>query len=317
MATFLDLTNKAIEEGGSEMNLLSLSTWNSAEAGRRLYPRIKRSVADAWKKIQMEKFEWAFKNTQITTPILPRLKFQDGLRATAPAPGTVFRGMDSGFTFTLGEVKYLEGAWLAGTAQGQLEFSVYDIDTQHPIIGESFEEVSPTPASAVFEYIGGGSYRVTDYGPNLREPLWDSFVLRPEGSGAPFPASYIPWSNWPQNAISWAGTSFLVPSFVSKDFEGHISFLPFTLRPFHASFVVNRGPQILSGPEDVPSLLQEEYHDWIAWEALMNIARFDKNPDLLSFAGGWSQFYRNRANRELLQPMAWGPNLYTVDSPIV
>lgn len=316
MADFLALVNKVVLEGGSEMNLLSSSSWNSAEAGRKLYPRIKRNVADAWKKLQMQRFEWAFKNAQINTLLLPRLKFQAGSLATAPIPGDEFEGQESGFRFVLKGTKYLEGDWNSGTAKGQMEWDTFTTDAQLPVLGEMFKRVSPTTDLDAFEYLGRGSYKLQDFGPAVREPLWDTFVVRPTGGGAPTPAVPIPWQSWRWATISWAGTSYLAPAYVAKDFEGALNFYPQAAVPFHVSFVTTQSPQILEDEDDVPILLQEEYHDWIAWEALMNIARFDKNPDLLAYAANWAAFYRQRADRELMPPTTWGANRYTLGDEI-
>ncbi len=48
---YLGLVNLVIQESAGEINELTPLTWSSPEAGRRVYPRIKRYVAQAWKTI--------------------------------------------------------------------------------------------------------------------------------------------------------------------------------------------------------------------------------------------------------------------------
>src|SRR5688572_21791371 len=126
MATYLDLVNKVINESASEADELTSGTWSSAEAGRRIYPRIKRNVAQAWKDIQMFRNEWEFMTKEFSEVVYPRIRIKDGLRAAgAPAAGAIFVGADSEFELTVRNV-YTTGSWTLGTAEGLIEFEDYD-----------------------------------------------------------------------------------------------------------------------------------------------------------------------------------------------
>ena len=58
---YIDLVNTVLQESGKEMDDLTPSNWGTVGVGQRLYPRVKRYVAESWKKIQIELDEWEFK----------------------------------------------------------------------------------------------------------------------------------------------------------------------------------------------------------------------------------------------------------------
>lgn len=309
MASYLDLVNKVVYEGASEMDALSIDTWNSAEAGRRNYPRFKRNVADAWKMIQMARLQWEFNDVSVSTIVSPRLKIADGNRAAAPAVGSVFEGMESGFRFTVTKVVPIAGSWVDGDAEAQIEFVSYT-NTDRPRMGESFKEISPIPANGVFTFLQRGSYDFREINPFMREIMWDTIVAQ-QGTNSPNPLVYVPWDNWLYMQNDYTGNSTTSPSYVSQDYQGNVVFYPQSLKQFRTTFVASTAPQILTQPDDVPANMPEEFHDWIAWEALDSMARFDKNPDLLAYSSKWTTFYRNRAEVQLMPLPSWARSKYS------
>lgn len=308
MSTYLQLCNKVINEGGFEQNELTDLSWGQPEAGRRMYPRVKRAVASAWEDIQMSRNEWEFNNKEITTLIYPRF-LVDGivsaLPSSGPAPGVVYRGVESGLELTV--VNVLQGP---ESDSFYIDF-VSDGSHNRAAFGETFEELSPNPGDSSFEYVGRGAYRLRDLDVFMREPRWDTFVGYQERS-TPIPITFIPWKNWLYKEMSYTTTTRSAPTFVSQDYKGDITFYPQTLSPFNVNFIYPTGPQILTDWDDVPSptLLPEEYHDWIAWKALSSIARYDKNPDLMAWADGKVDFYKKRAERNLMPIPSWSRNRY-------
>lgn len=306
MATYLDLVNKVISESGLELDELISSTWTSAEAGRRVYPRIKRNVADAWKMIQMDRNEWEFKTAELSTTIYPRIKITSGSRAAgAPPVGSTFRGANSDFLLTVRDVFLEDGSWTLGTAVATIEFDAYVGARLEP--GETFDEVTPVLSDGSFTYLGKGSYDFLEVDPLVREPQWSTFTAYQENATAN-PVMYIPWDNWFYNEYNFTTSSQTAPNYVSQDFEGHIVFYPQTLNPFRISFIYDVAPQILSAWDDEPFNLPSEYHDWIAWEALMRLALYDKNPDLFAYARSQASLYKNRAERNLMPLMSYAPS---------
>ena len=305
---YLQLCNKVIQESGVEMNELTALTWESAEAGRRLYPRIKRYVNEAWSTLQMSRNEWEFNNKEITTLILPRF-LVDGVVFTPPSigpdVGVKYKGVDSGLELTVVDV-------LPGPESDEfyIDFSA-DGGWERVLIGEVFEELLPNVGDSSFVYRGRGAYRTRDLDPLMREPNWSTFIGY-QGNTTPTPIRYIPWENWLYKEISYTTSTRSAPSFVSQDYKGDLVFYPQTLSPVSVNFVYSTAPQELVEFDDVPLefLLPAEYHEWIAWEAVANLARFDKNPDLLAYADSHIKFYKNRAERNLMPTVSWSASRY-------
>lgn len=295
---YLELVNKALDESGKENTPLTLATWSSAEAGKRLYPRLKRLVAEAWKMIQLNRNEWEFNSGEFTTTIQPRMKFENGSRPTAPVAGGTWTSQTSGLQITVTEISLVAGDWADGDAYGQVEFST--TSQSAPQLGETFDEDA---GDGTFEYIGPGTYRLL-WGPgDVREPRWNTFQAR--RSGEMYNSMvFVPWNNFILGGLTYAH-SRSVPYYFTQDYLGDIQFYGQSVQPFTLSFVYDVAPQTLSDPSDVPTGLPAEYHEWIAWEALKNLARFDKDPDLFAYAEQQASAYRRRAERNLLPNMEW------------
>lgn len=307
MADYLALVNKTINESGMEQNELTYATWDAPEAGRRLYPRIKRAVREAWLTIQMERNEWEFGVEEITRTILPRMLIDNVTLVNGPGPqiGTVYKGQRSGLELIVVDV-------LAGPNEDTfyVDFSaVGDYNRAH--IEENFIEQTPSLNGSVFRYRGRGAYRLADFDPLMREPHWSTFVAYQE-PGVPHLVRYIPWENWVYKEISYTTTTRSAPQYVSQDPKGNLVFYPQTLSPFDINFYYDTAPQELEEAKDTPAtkLLPREFHDWIAWRALENIARFDKNPDLLGYAATQSRLYKRKAERTLMPLPTWRANRY-------
>lgn len=310
MSDYIGLVNKVIEEGGAEMDLLTLGTWSSAEAGRRLYPRYKRAVAEAWKMLQMQRNEWEFNTNELTAIVQPRIKYANGIASvTPPVVGDQFKGLKSGtvIELTVIEPDRESPGWLSGGAYGQAEFTVVG-SGQSLTTGEVMESVLLGPGDQ-FVYQEKGSYDFLSDRPGLREPQWSTFVGG-RGTAYPTPIAYIPWENWVYKSYSYVGTSQTLPAYVSQDPSGRLVFYPQPLAPFSVNFWYDEEPQALIGPTDIPNELPGEYHEWIAWRALESVARFDKNPDLFDWAHKNSKFYETRAERNLMPLISWGPSKF-------
>lgn len=305
---YIELVNFALDKGGAEMNRLTPGTWNSAEAGRRLYPRYKSAVSNAWREIQMERGEWEFKSKEITTEILPRF-LVDGIIVSPPSAGPLpdvrYKGVESGLEITV--LSIVSGP----------EADEFYIDFSSPggrmraMVGEVFEEIYPNPGDSSFIYRGRGSYRARDIDPLMRTPQWSTFVGY-QGTSTPTPIHFIPWENWLYKELSYTTATRSAPSYVSQDYKGDLTFYPQTLSPVMVNFVYDTAPQELVAHDDEPlaDLLPNEYHEWIAWRALESIARFDKNPDLLAYAESHSKFYKNRAEKNLMPLPTWRASRY-------
>lgn len=292
MSNYVELVNKVLLESGKEQDLLDVATWDSLDAGRRIYPKVKRLVREAWKTIQMSRNEWEFNTAELRVTVIPRIKIKFGFApATVPA---IWRGALSNTVIETAEVG-VTGDWATGSATGQLEIIV--VSGNQLIAGEEF--IGEDEAGS-FLYTEKGSYDFMDETQGLiREPHWSTFVAG-NNTNYPNPVRYIPWDNYAYKTYNYHTGSNSSPSYVSQDFEGKMVFYPQSITPFTLSFVYDVAPQELIDAEDVPFNLPPEYHDWIAWAALMNLARFDKDPDLFSYASAMHDQYQKRAERSLL-----------------
>lgn len=309
MSTYLDLVNKVIQESGSEMEDLTDGTWDSAEAGRRIYPRIKRNVRDAWKKIQMKRDSWEFMTAELSSVIYPRIRFEGGDRGTTPAASATYVGGTSGAVVTLQAVYVESGTFVAGDAVGQFDLS--ETTSTRLIVGETFTEVTPSVGVGSFTYLGKGDYSFAEINSRIGDIHWTTFTAAVESS-APKPLTYVPWDNWQFQEYGYATTSVTAPVYVTQDYRGRVSFYPQSFEPFRVSFIHALTPQILSEWDDVPEGMPEMYHDWIAWEALMVFAKYDKNPTLYKFAADEATLYMQRAEKNLLPLVTYRPSPFNV-----
>jgi hypothetical protein len=307
---YLDLVNKVLVESASEADELTPATWNTAQAGRRIYPRVKRNVADAWKKIQMSRDEWEFMTALFSGTIYPRLYVQNGARAAGePAAGAIFVGRDSGFSVTLRAVVTLNGSWAAGTAEALLEFDDYTGGRMIP--GEAFDEVSPVADDGVFDYIGKGTYDFLDVNEDIRDIEWTTFTAGTL-SYPLRPITYIPWDNWQYNQYNFVNSSLTGPQYVSQDYAGNVAFYPQTFSPFRVTFVHTLKPQILEDWDDDVARIPEEFHDWIAWEALKMFALYDKNPTLFKYGVDNATPLMLKAERKFMPPPSYRSSPFNV-----
>jgi hypothetical protein len=321
MAQYIDLVNKVLDESGSEADELTSGTWTSAEAGRRIYPRVKRNVAEAWTQLQMDRGEWLFMTKEMSTIINPRVKLQNGTSTLSdgnPSIGTVFASTNPNNPFSLTvSTDYSSGsahppisdtgAWNTGTADGQLEFVTYTGD--RPNVGDIFVEVSPVAGDHTFVYTGKGSYTFLEIDPNLRNIMWTTFCAF-QSNVSNNPVVYIPWDHWLYTELEYTQGSQCTPLYVSQDYQGSIVFYPQTLAPFRISFIYEQGPQLLTNYSDTPSIIPVEYHNWIAWEALCKLAMYDKNTDLYAYAKKEALTYATRAERNLMPIPSWGRSTF-------
>lgn len=295
MPTYCDLVNKVLLESGKEQDLLDEDNWDSLDASRRIYPRVKRLVREAWKAIQMSRNEWEFNSAELTTLVYPRLKYAEGWILSGMP--TRWRGVETGTVIVVRNYEPTSGDWFDGNAAGQIEFEVESGSSLTTF--EEFESDDPLNPGT-FVYLAKGSYDfLADTLGLIREPHWSTFVAGRD-SAYPVPVMYVPWDNFMYKSYSYVGSSQTAPAYLSQDFEGRLVFYPQPLAPFNLSFVYDVAPQEFMDWDDLPIHLPEEYHDWIAWEAAKNLARYDKDPDLFAYAEKMADTYQKRAERNLL-----------------
>lgn len=314
---YLELTNLAINESGKELDELTSANFGGSFVGQRIYARFKRAVAEAWKAIQIKRNEWEFSTAELTRTLYPRL-IVDNITFTSPSTGpdvgVKYKGQESGLEITVINVfQYSDplSSMEADTSMKVIEFTSPDGGGNRSHLGEEFVETYPNAGDSSFTHIGRGSYKLSEFSDFAREPHWSQFVGYQDNVTA-VPMTYIPWDNWVYKEISYTTSTRSAPSYVSQDYNGNLVFYPQTLSPFTINFVCDLAPQELVAYNDTPSLkmLPAELHDWIAYEALERIARFDKDPDLLAYAQAQGQPYRRKAERSLLPLVTFAESQY-------
>lgn len=265
-----------------------------------MYPRLRNYVRQAWKAIQMERDQWEFNNAEVFTQVWPRFKFRNGGGTNLPVAGTEFVGVDSGMRIRTRQLLLNEGNWTVSPASGQIEFEYVSGNTRI-VLGEMFVEDG---GNSTFEYLERGSYDFGLVEPELNELRWDTMVGNHVGN-VPQPVCYIPWENWFYQSYSYTVGTRTSPSWASQDFEGNVVFYPQTLEPFNFHFVYTAVPQELSDWDDEPARIPPQYHEWIAWEALLLLATYDKNPLLAAHAQRNAMPYRRRAEKNLMPIPSW------------
>lgn len=304
----LALVNFVIQESGNEQNLLDIDSWDQPAAGRRIYPRIKRYVSQAWEEIQMSRDQWEFMTDTMYVTLGPRIRSVDFDNSTW-APDDVYVGAESGFTFSIGEV-FID-----------TELGFFDIGIKHvisganPVVGETF---SSTDNTDTFTYLGPATYNIIE-GNGVASVRWETFAVRKPLSSI-VPMNFVPWEDMLalSGNYSYSDNTSSTPAYVAQDPIGWVAFYPQLQNEDGVTFsaVVKYEPDIWwddstnsSDPEAVPLRLPESYHKWIGWEALMKLALYDKNQQLYNYANKHAMFYRKRAENNLMPLMRWNISL--------
>lgn len=294
---FLSLVNFVIQESANEINELTPATWDSPEAGRRLYPRLKRIVAQAWEEIQLERNQWEFAQGVATETITPGLSFENGYSPSDDITGETFTSTDpdSDFTFTVNNYMLNRGSLFDADAQGSLYFTTFSGET--PSIGELF-----TSTTSQLLYMGPPVYRLS-YTADRYELDKRSFMVVKDKYQTPL--VQVPWHDHRFLDHAPYSNHSTAPHYFAEDPLGNIAFYHGFREPFLLQFHYATKPQTLTEWEDTPIGLPEAYHKWIGWRALMKLADFDKNPSLFSHARKGALLYKNRAEANLMPRVGW------------
>jgi hypothetical protein len=291
---YLDLVNKVLEESGKEQTLLDYSTWDDDLANRRLYPRVKRLVREAWRMLQLSRNEWEFNTGSTTLTLYPSIKYSN-MEYTNDMYLYEWVGEKSGVRLQVNDsIPDYDSQYNYGSGIATVAF--IDVPTL-PVMYEKF--VNDIGES--FIYVGPGSYSINfDKQNRIREPRWETLHISTDNQ------KYSRLPVMAYTAIAGRGGQMVA----AKDNVGRLFINNQLTSAFSLRFDFDMAPQTLEAGDDEPEGLPEEYHDWIAWEALANLARYDKDPILLTYAQSMSDVYKRRAERNLLPPITWQPSIY-------
>lgn len=314
MATYLELVNSAIIESGIDLD--ELTAGNFASTTDPMAKRMKRWVNQALKEIELERNEWEYKTKQAQTVIYPRWLVTDGNRSSAPPANSEFEGDDTDCTFTVVSTTLLDGAWASGTATALIDYLEL---SNTPAFNELFDEVTPTPANLnVFRLKWFGRYNLDSVEADIQQINKSSFSIQSAnglsdttlntGSADNQPLQFIPWDQF--NLAMENEAQFGRPYVITETPDGWYDFFPRPDSPYILTFNYQASPQTLVNDDDAVTDMPALYQDAIVWRAVMYYADYDRKPDLFARAERRYEYYKNRAERNLMPTPTFGFNRY-------
>jgi hypothetical protein len=313
MSTYLQLTNFAILESGADLDEMTSGEFTAPTDS--MQKKFKAWTAQAWREIQMEINNWEFKSKQAQLIIRPRLLVVDGDRATAPPVASEYEGDDTSATFTVVEVNLLGGTWAAGTAEAIIEYS--DLDGEFKW-NELYDEVEPDDSlTDVFRLKWWGRYDLQTEVSDLLEPITTSFFIQSTGGSATQdniadtdngPLVYVPWGLW---LAQYEGDPVNRgrPQFFTTTPDGQYDFWPRLDEEYVLTFTYSAEPQELSAAADEPDF-PTQYHDMIAWRAVMYWADYQERPNQFTRAERRYETIKNRLEGNQKPKFSLPPNAF-------
>lgn len=295
MSNYLQLVNKSIIFSGADLDEIAQADFtNRSDSMQR---KFKTYVRDAWYELQMEINNWEFKSKQAQYIIRPRFLVQSG--DGTGSPSGVMLGSETGASFEIVDVVLLDGLWATGTAVANVEYK--DLDGQFKW-NELYEPAPGNVDDGTFLLKWWGNYDLNLEGLNVFEPITTTFYIQSTGGGLfgsddstatadNGPLVYVPWVDFMANGFEADQVSRGRPQYITERPDGSYDFWPRPDLEYVLTFTYSSTPQELSAYDDEPEDLPIQYHDIIAWKAVMFWADFQERP---------SQFVRAERRYETL-----------------
>jgi hypothetical protein len=314
--TYLELVNSAIRESGVDLDELDSSNFDTTTDP--LKKRFKRWTNQALREIEMERNEWEYKTKQYQLAVYPRFLVIDGDRSTAPPADSIFEGDDTNSSFTVVAVNTLEGTWAGGDAVALIDYSGLNGNVA---FNELFDETDPTPANLnVFRVKWFGRYNLQNATAGIFEINKSSFSIQSAnglantavntGSADNMPLQFLQWDQF--NLAMENEQQFGRPYIITETPDGWFDFFPRPNSPYILTFNYQSEPQELVDDDDTVDDLPPLYHDMIVWRTVMYYADYDRKPDQYARAERRYEFYKNRAEKNLMPGPSFGLNRYNV-----
>lgn len=316
MMTYLELVNRAILE--AKVTLDPLTAANFADPPRtRLYNDFKRWVADAYSDLLITRNEWHFTQERQLATIGPRI-FITGLSYT-PSPGDVLQGQKSQFQVTVLAVHTFEDDELKTPNTFTLDIALPDGKRIADFaVGETLDQITPTPTVGVATMDGPGFYNLIDGYPDVAAiNKWDiqifdhpDYITAP-GTNQPSGRTLVcvPWQTWVAEYAQWNNTGN-IPYYVTQTPQGTYDFYPHPDKNYLVQIEYTRGPSPLVAWDDVPVGVPERVQDIITWMAIESFADFDSNTRLFARANKRVEFYNNILERDEMATVGFARNKF-------
>jgi hypothetical protein len=287
---YLELTNKALEEAGVDLDPLTSATFANPLPSK-MYTKMKNWVKDAWEDIQLENNELEFTKGIATVRIYPALLFQDGSRVNEPATGDTGTWDLGDVSLTFQSVTTSEGDWAVDTAYGTMYFTTLEDTSTFNLLDTFSETDGPNEGtlddgSFVFKY--WGRYDLREFVDDLEEANFRTFEIEDNDNSSKYKLEFVPWAIW-KDQYEFSDNRRGMPVYFTETPDGKIDFSPRPDKDYVITFSYTKQLQTLSAYTDEP-VMDSRYHGAIVWQAVMYYANYDRQNDL------WS-----RANKRLIK----------------
>lgn len=280
---YLELTNRAVEEAGVELDPLTAPTFASPP-GAKMYSRFKKWVADSWVEIQTDSKETFFSNAVVVKPLRPRVRIFSGYASTGVAPKQYIDASDNVLEVS-SEGFALGGDWAATTKKAFLDLvplTDYSALNANSLWTEDTLDINPN----TFRISPFPAYAVTELDSTLMSLTKQPITLLIDGTE--FTVPFLEWKEWMHATNKVYGT----PQIYTFSPDGFLQFYPHLGDDAILTAVGNTRAQVLSSYSDYPLGLADHIQPAIYWKAVMKYCNYEKDRTL------WST-----ANREYMRYM--------------
>lgn len=317
---FLDLVNYALRESGADLDSLSnFTTMNS------LQTKMKNWVSQAWREICMDRDEWEYMTGLAIVDIYPRIYVEDWNRAGGvPSAGATFRSAESLWGCTLVSVDSVEGTITnVNGLSAFIDISTFVTGTW-PMLNEQFDELLPTPDVGAFVYKGWGRYNFQTHSDTVLisgtsvtftsvEPQITTFYVQDveEEEYTASQLTYVPYARFMELAPELTPNQLGKPQIITTTPDGRYDVWPRLDKHYVVKYNYTRAVNELSLTTDIPLNLSTEYHEIIAWKALIYYANYDANPTLLAQATSRYEFFKRKMERRTMPITSFGRSRFS------
>lgn len=315
-ATFGSLVNDAIDESGTHLDQLTSTTWNTSVDP--MHRRFKKWVREAYKRIQMDRGEYEFRNKKATLIISPRILVQDGdyPAVGGPAAGVVVEGTETQARFEVLNSILLNGTWADGDAEAIIEF--LDL-TDNFKINEPYDEIDPDVTNLdIFKVKSWGRWNMRELVPDLEEVDPNSFFIQSTGGSTVQPndtnvglrnvrfINYNFWKYGINNEYFGGG----MPEALTIAGDGWLDLYPKPREQFVLTFDYTANPIMLEDWDDEVTNIPEQYQDAIKWMAVYLFAQYNENNRIRQLAEKELKWYMSRMDSKELTEATFGTSVY-------
>lgn len=316
---YLALVNYALRESGADLDsLASFTTMNS------LQTKMKNWVSQAWREICMDRDEWEYMTGLAVVDVYPRIYVEDWERAGGiPAAGATYISAETEWGFTLVSVDSVEGTITnANGLSAFIDIEGFETDPW-PLLNEQFDEVLPTADTGVFTFKSWGRYNFQTHSDTVLisgtsvtftsvEPQLTTFYVQDveEEEITASQLRYVPYARFVELAPELTPNQLGKPQIITTTPDGRYDVYPRLDKHYVVKYNYTRAVNELSLVTDTPLNLSSEYHEIIAWKALIYYANYDANATLLAHATERYNFFKRKMERRTMPITSFGRNRF-------